>query len=1198
MKHYTLYILAAILGMLNIQPANAQEAQDALYIFRNDGGFNAFFYADIDRIEYSKIDTLGVEQSDYVVQEVYALDSVFRIPISAIDSVAFVTPETKYKADVVLYDENIANYIVASDSVNWFRLATNTPASLIPKKGEKLVIESESTFLPNGMAGLVESVEESAVGYTVNIGEVEIQDIYERLLVKAGAGAMNAAASRRRGLRAMIDTSIEPEPIHWGKFKGSFTAQGSKDFISSWFPSAESTVDAVGSVSYDDDLYTTLRIFLYSDIWGVKYDYYQRDDMKQSHVVSIGGAVTSRFELPFSGGKTAKKLGDRSLVLLNASWGVFIEGSLAVNINFSDNIDVSAFNEYGYTQNFGDGWEESIGVVTNDVKRTIVKNRETNFKSISGKGSLASGLYGKLEAKLKFNKIKFQLGIGIDLGIRAELQPTVDIEALTASTKFKTPIFYRMANFDDAVTVSGFASAGGTLKIGEYSLIFKPELPMSRSFGIVPNITDIKWVPEEKTPWRGKLESNIKRDVLIPMSVGFAVYDEEKEKLVEDYWTSWNYWREATILKYHNVFDHFNPGKKYWAYPQTTLFLIPVLTTSEVEFSLGDPYIKPEKNKFDFDEAYNSADIEVITNIANVEFKESDSWISRPTWLPQTPSLLFDCDPLPDNVNIRKGKITAVGRDWDGNIIKEDSISITQRRGILKVTPANLEFDKKGGTQKVTIETTYDNVEVVKGSEYTYPLPFEMSLNASKTELTVTVPENTTGDSRRAAIIVSATTEEGKKISQAIYLYQSAEEEAPYWIKFNPTELAFSEKGGKQELTSTCNFAWYYMNKKRSYSVNGEDKHEWFSLNPVKYDNTGTNGIYTDQWEIEVEENNWGFTRDATITIVVTDKEETLSATTVINIIQGDGSEPTISVEPSSLRFGPDGGELELKVTTNQSRYGFRFDDNSWLSGDAQPGGVIKLKAKANDTGADRSATMTVYGSDFNRNETVTKDVIISQAASSDLSKFLKKYKDKLDYVTVELIGKVNRTWTHDGESPSTEVLAINNWVPTNAFTSYNTTVTENNGGLHIVSASAEDGKSINISLDLIEETDQLCITNLKYKFDTEEANSYQHLFLEASNMHLGKSANYSNGNKANGCIINSLTDETKNKWGIVHTPTGQYFDWKFSTKVNGMADDNYNIWVRFNFRSNSRSVEFTDLNTSDSNTITRRVKSSVTVKK
>ena len=37
MKRYFLYLLTAILGMLNIQPASAQQTQDALYIFRNDG---------------------------------------------------------------------------------------------------------------------------------------------------------------------------------------------------------------------------------------------------------------------------------------------------------------------------------------------------------------------------------------------------------------------------------------------------------------------------------------------------------------------------------------------------------------------------------------------------------------------------------------------------------------------------------------------------------------------------------------------------------------------------------------------------------------------------------------------------------------------------------------------------------------------------------------------------------------------------------------------------------------------------------------------------------------------------------------------------------------------------------------------------------------------------------------------------------
>ena len=68
MKRYFLYLLTAILGMLNIQPASAQQTQDALYIFRNDGGFNGFFYNDINHISYSKVDTLGVEHDDYVAR--------------------------------------------------------------------------------------------------------------------------------------------------------------------------------------------------------------------------------------------------------------------------------------------------------------------------------------------------------------------------------------------------------------------------------------------------------------------------------------------------------------------------------------------------------------------------------------------------------------------------------------------------------------------------------------------------------------------------------------------------------------------------------------------------------------------------------------------------------------------------------------------------------------------------------------------------------------------------------------------------------------------------------------------------------------------------------------------------------------------------------------------------------------------------
>ena len=137
--------------MLNLQPASAQQTQDALYVFRNDGQFNGFWYDEIEKICYSKIDTLGVEQADYVVQEVYVPDSVFRIPISAIDSVAFVTPETIYKKDVAHTTESdLWNYVIGSDSVRTLLLKTNTPAGIIPKAGDKLVTTKSREFLPGG----------------------------------------------------------------------------------------------------------------------------------------------------------------------------------------------------------------------------------------------------------------------------------------------------------------------------------------------------------------------------------------------------------------------------------------------------------------------------------------------------------------------------------------------------------------------------------------------------------------------------------------------------------------------------------------------------------------------------------------------------------------------------------------------------------------------------------------------------------------------------------------------------------------------------------------------------------------------------------------------------------------------------------------------------------------------------------------
>ena len=46
MKKSVIYFLTALLSLFYVQTSMAQAAQDALYIFRNDGQFDAFFFGD------------------------------------------------------------------------------------------------------------------------------------------------------------------------------------------------------------------------------------------------------------------------------------------------------------------------------------------------------------------------------------------------------------------------------------------------------------------------------------------------------------------------------------------------------------------------------------------------------------------------------------------------------------------------------------------------------------------------------------------------------------------------------------------------------------------------------------------------------------------------------------------------------------------------------------------------------------------------------------------------------------------------------------------------------------------------------------------------------------------------------------------------------------------------------------------------
>ena len=95
-------LLAVVCG-LQLSAQTIVDAE-AFYIYRNDGDFNGFFYDEVKEMRYSKIDLDSVAHDEYVVQDVVTKDSVYRIPLCAIDSIGFVQPD-------IIISEKLKHYV-------------------------------------------------------------------------------------------------------------------------------------------------------------------------------------------------------------------------------------------------------------------------------------------------------------------------------------------------------------------------------------------------------------------------------------------------------------------------------------------------------------------------------------------------------------------------------------------------------------------------------------------------------------------------------------------------------------------------------------------------------------------------------------------------------------------------------------------------------------------------------------------------------------------------------------------------------------------------------------------------------------------------------------------------------------------------------------------------------------------------------
>lgn len=177
MKTRVLYRICVVAFMLIV--GQTMWAQDAFYIYRNDGDFNGFFYDEVVRMGYSMIDLDSIEHDVYVVQEIELADTTYRIPLAAIDSIGFQQPEIRFNPRLKIMNTcGLQQYVSSVDLTYNTIYFKNLPSSMKVAVDDVLVgyafSEEEEAFdiFAGGFSGVVESVRENTAGDGSKITEV------------------------------------------------------------------------------------------------------------------------------------------------------------------------------------------------------------------------------------------------------------------------------------------------------------------------------------------------------------------------------------------------------------------------------------------------------------------------------------------------------------------------------------------------------------------------------------------------------------------------------------------------------------------------------------------------------------------------------------------------------------------------------------------------------------------------------------------------------------------------------------------------------------------------------------------------------------------------------------------------------------------------------------------------------------------
>lgn len=569
MKKLYFLILMAVTAIT----ATAQTVGEAFYIYRNDGGFNAFFRDEVDSIAYSHYDLDSLYYDENVTQLVYTQDSLYRIPLAAIDSVSFVQPPTVYKDDVTRLEYNLLDFVIGADGLT-LKLKLETPNSIIPVKGDKLVLLEGCDALPYGFSGIVANVQTGSSSIDVVCEQAYLEDLFDSFCsVSTVYGVNSDTEDATRFFPVSGRRRVTYSPSDFVFSLGSFKINRSYEVSQGLTFNGDLAL--TGGASFAIELEPTFKIHTFLIVGegqGTYFQYGITGNLRVSSQSSLYGGLSYNHD--FDGAIAYCPIPETgNMVNFYINPGLFVRADATITSSIT--------STQNYT--FGSAFDFSSKGL-NTVKPSIGGRLASSTVDMSGSldGSLAGGAYIEIGFNLLSREIA-RVCVRGEIGARFSGSFVLRNNDIAEASK-DTKLYERLRT--SSVDLSAFVNVSLQASVAHTSngLTWELSAPI-HSWNLAPTFSNTKLTKTAGSKASVDAYTEISGDC-IPVGVGYKLFDKDKNE-VGNYDAGVNYTNKARDMKH--TFAGLGE-EKYKVYPKVRLFdRYDVLASPSAELNMHFP---------------------------------------------------------------------------------------------------------------------------------------------------------------------------------------------------------------------------------------------------------------------------------------------------------------------------------------------------------------------------------------------------------------------------------------------------------------------------------------------------------------------------------------------------------------------------------------------------------------------------------